>query len=108
MTFFMIRNGITKTTNEDKRTVSPVSFGDIAKSFNLPEDQVPIFEKYVNLTSKLIKRPYYQTFKLVEGWQIHTIIRRYNECMNYKGEIPKDILWWSLRRKELDEEKKLN
>ena len=69
---------------------------------------MPIFEKYVNLTSKLIKRPYYQTFKLVEDWQVHTIIRRYNECMNYTGEIPKDILWWSLRRKELDEEKKLN
>ena len=85
--------------NVNHETTTPTPFGDLAKNFKVPENQVPIFEKYVNLTSKLIKRPYYQTFKLVEGWQTHTIIRRYNECMNYTGEIPKDVLWWSIRKK---------
>jgi virulence-associated protein VagC len=82
--------------------MNPGSFGEIAKSFTLPEDQVPIFEEYVNLTSKPINRPYYQTFKMVENWQTHTIIRRYNQCTkDNAGDIPDDILWWYLRKEEL-------
>lgn len=76
------------------------SFEELVKNFKIKEDGVPIFEKYVNLTSKLIKRPYFQTFKLVENWELHTIIRRYNDCMDYDGEIPKDVLWWSIRKKD--------
>jgi hypothetical protein len=74
-------------------------FGSILKNYQ-QEEQVPIFEKYVNLTSQLINRPYIQTFKIVKNWQTHTIIRRYNQCIEYKGEIPKDILWWSIRKKD--------
>ncbi len=82
--------------------MNPESFGEIAKNFKLPDDQVPIFEEYVNLTSKLINRPYYQTFKMVENWQTHTIIRRYNQCTKDKaGDIPGDVLWWHLRKEEL-------
>ena len=58
--------------------------------------------QFDNLTSKLINRPYYQTFKMVENWQTHTIIRRYNQCTKDKaGDIPGDILWWHLRKEEL-------
>ena len=74
-------------------------FGSILKNYQ-PEEPVPIFEKYVNLTAKLINRPYMQTFKLVQDWQTHTLIRRYNECMEYQGEIPSDVLWWSMRKKD--------
>ena len=69
-------------------------------TLNKEEIAKPVFEEYVYKTSQLIKRPYFQTFKLVEDWQEHKIIRRYNDVMNYSGEIPKDILWWSLRKKE--------
>ena len=63
---------------------------------------MPIFEEYINLTSKLINRPYYQTFKMVENWQTHTIIRRYNQCTkDNAGDIPGDVLWWYLRKEEL-------
>jgi hypothetical protein len=79
---------------------TPMSFGELVKNFKIREDEVPVFEKYVNLTSKLIQRPYFQTFKLVEDWELHTIIRRYNDCMNYDGEIPKDVLWWSIRKND--------
>ena len=81
--------------------MNPGSFGEITKSFTLPEDQVPIFEEYVNLTSKPINRPYYQTFKMVENWQTHAIIRRYNQCTKDKaGDIPGDVLWWYLRKEK--------
>ena len=80
-------------------TINMATFGSLLKSYQ-PEEQIPIFEKYVNLTSKLINRSYIQTFKMVKDWQTHTIIRRYNECMNYEGEIPKERLWGSIRKKE--------
>ena len=41
-----------------------------------------------------------ETFKMVEDWQLHKIIRRYKECMSYSGAIPKDVLWWSLRKRD--------
>ena len=71
----------------------------LLKSYQ-PKEQIPIFEKYVNLTSKLINRSYIQTFSLVKDWQTHTIIRRYNACMEYRGKIPRDVLWWSIRKKK--------
>ena len=40
----------------------------------------PTFEEYVNKTSKLIKRDYITTFKLVEDWAEHKIIARYKYC----------------------------
>ena len=84
------------------------SIGELELSFQFDKDTArkteeivkPVFEEYVYKTSQLIKRPYFQTFKLVEDWQVHKIIRRYNDVINYTGEIPKDILWWSLRKKE--------
>ena len=84
------------------------SIGELELSFQFDKDTAgkteeivkPVFEEYVYKTSQLIKRPYFQTFKLVEDWQEHKIIRRYNDVMNHSGEIPKDILWWSLRKKE--------
>lgn len=78
--------------------MTPTSFKQVIENFK-PSEEKPIFEKYVNLTSKLINRPYIQVVKLVESWEIHTIIRIYNDCNTYTGEIPKDILWWSIRKK---------
>ena len=60
----------------------------------------PVFEEYVQKTSKLIKRPYFQTFKMVEDWQEHKLIRRYNECMEYQGKMPRDVLWWWKRKQD--------
>ncbi len=83
------------------------SIGELVKSFEPQPDKAPIFQEYVSLTSKLINRPYMQTFKLVEGWQTHKIIRRYNECTkDKKGEMPGDVLWWYLRKKDKESEQR--
>lgn len=74
---------------------------DFQKTFSIEKTKTQTtFERYVQKTAELIKRPYIQTFKLVEDWQEHKIIRRYNECVEYNGSIPKDVLWWSLRKKD--------
>jgi hypothetical protein len=42
---------------------------------------------------------------MVENWQTHAIIRRYNQCTKDKaGDIPGDVLWWYLRKEELKRE----
>ncbi len=78
--------------------------GELLKNYQ-PEEAAPVFEKYVHLTSKLINRPYMQTFKLVEDWQTHKIIRRYNECTWDKtGRIRGDVLWWYLRKRDREKD----
>jgi hypothetical protein len=61
------------------------------------------FEKYVDLTAKLIGRSYIQTFKLVEGWPLHKIERRYKEAINCPPLTKPAIRWWSLRKQERGE-----
>lgn len=58
------------------------------------------YEHYIDLTSKLIKRPYITTAKLVETWPVEKIIRRYEECTKHAGTIPGDVKWWWLRKKD--------
>lgn len=58
------------------------------------------YEYWVNLTAKLINRPYFQTHKLVEDWPLDTIIQRYEYVTKHSGNIKPDILWWSLRKKD--------
>jgi len=56
-----------------------ISFG---KEYKVEKSQDPSeFAHYVRLTSEMIERPYMVTFKMVEQWQEHKIIRRYNEAM---------------------------
>ncbi len=87
--------------NEKQRPGELRSIGDLVKNFEPQKDQAPIFEEYIDLTSKLINRPYMQTFRMVEDWQTHKIIRRYNECTkDKKGDIPGEVLWWYLRKKD--------
>lgn len=54
------------------------------------------FAKYVDLTAKLLNRPYFQVFKLVEDWELHKIIRRYNQALEKKDGAQK--YWWGLRK----------
>jgi hypothetical protein len=56
------------------------------------------FAMYVDLTAKLINRPYMQTFKLVDTWALHKIKRRYDEAI--AKENPQKY-WWGMRRKDL-------
>ena len=87
--------------NENQEIGELKSICDLVKNFEPQPDQVPIFEEYINLTSKLINRPYMQTFRMVRDWQMHKIIRRYDECTkDKKGDIPGDVLWWYLRKKD--------
>ncbi len=87
--------------DDNQRTGELTSISELVKGFEPQPDQVPIFQGYVSLTSKLINRPYMQTFRMVRDWQMHKIIRRYDECTkDKKGDIPGDVLWWYLRKKD--------
>lgn len=63
-------------------------------------EKTPEYENYVQLTSKLINRPYITTAKLVERWPLEKIIRRYEECTKHAGTMPGDVKWWWLRKKD--------
>lgn len=81
------------------------------KRSRIAEQEVAEFEHYVHLTSKLIGRPYIQTAKLMEKWPLEKIIRRYEECTKHAGAPPEGkteeqwraMLWWSKRKRELEE-----
>ena len=53
------------------------------------------FAMYVDLTAKLIERPYMQTFKLVDKWALHKIKRRYDEA---KATSNPQKYWWGKRK----------
>ena len=76
-----------------------------AKTINLNLDRFKVaeqkeheFEHWVNKTAKLIKRPYYQTFKMVEKWSLEKIIRNYELSTKHAGDMPQDVKWWWLRK----------
>ncbi|MGI1661408.1 hypothetical protein ACRDNQ_04120 [Palleronia sp. KMU-117] len=58
------------------------------------------YEHYVHLTSKLIKRSYIATHKLVEGWPLPKIIERYELCTKHAGTMPGDVKWWWMRKQD--------
>lgn len=64
-----------------------------------PKEEVEKFEYWVNKTAKLIKRPYFQTFKMVEKWPIDKIIRHYELATKHSGDIPEDVKWWWERKR---------
>lgn len=80
------------------------------RSFTVEKSKYVVgsYEHYVHLTSKLIKRSYIATHKLVEDWPIDKISRRYDECTKHAGTPPDGmsssewsaILWWSKRKKD--------
>ena len=56
------------------------------------------FAEYVRLTATLIDRTYMQTFKLVETWDDHKIIRRYNEAKLKNDRNEQQKYWWGMRK----------
>lgn len=58
------------------------------------------YEHYIDLTSKLFKRSYMATHKLVEGMTLEQIIHRYDLCTKHAGTMPGDVKWWWLRKSE--------
>lgn len=58
------------------------------------------FEHWINKTSKLIKKPYFITFKMVEKWPLEKIISRYQEATKHSGNMPEDIYWWWKRKQD--------
>lgn len=75
--------------------------------FSVAEQEKHKFEHYVQLTSELIDRKYFATFKLVESWPIDKIIRRYEECTKHAGTMPGNVKWWWLRKQEKEANQKL-
>jgi len=63
-----------------------------------PKDEPEAFEHWVKQTSELIKRPYFQTFKLVSKWPLEKIIRHYELATKHAGDMPGDVKWWWLRK----------
>lgn len=69
------------------------------RRFSIAQQEEYEFEHYVNLTSKLINRTYFRTFKLVEKWPIEQIKRHYELCTKHCGDMPGDVKWWWLRKR---------
>lgn len=72
---------------------------DLAR-FQVAPQKTPEYEHYINLTSKLIGRPYIATAGLVAKWPIDKIIRHYELCTKHAGTMPGDVKWWWLRKKD--------
>ena len=68
--------------------------------FSIQQQKEHEFEHWVNKTAKLIERPYFRTFKMVEKWPIEKIIERYQTVTKHNGAIPSPVLWWHLRKKD--------
>ena len=59
------------------------------------------FERAVKATANLIERPYFVTFRLVEDWQLHKILRRLNEAKNCENP---QRYWWGKRKRDIAEQ----
>ena len=68
--------------------------------FTVAEQEEHEFEHWVNKTAKLIKRPYFQTFKMVEKWPISKIIYHYTLATKHNGDVPSNIYWWWKRKQK--------
>lgn len=68
--------------------------------FKVAEQEKYEYENYVNLTAKLIDRPYIMVHKMVSEWPNEKIIRHYELATKHSGDMPKDVYWWWLRKKE--------
>ena len=66
-----------------------------------PKEEEYEYEHYINLTSKLIKRPYLVTHKLVGKWPLEKIIRHYDLATKHNGKIPSEVYWWWKRKNEM-------
>lgn len=84
-------------TTTHKQLHEPSAAFDMSR-FKVAKQEQHEFEHYVDLTSKLIKRSYIQTFRLVEKWPLEKIIRRYELCTKHAGDMPGDVKWWWLRK----------
>ena len=80
---------------------SPIKAKTISFDYNfvIEEEKEHEFEHWVNKTSKLIERPYFQTFKLVEKWPMEQIIRMYELATKHCGNCPPNIKWWAERKR---------
>lgn len=87
---------MTEPTEEYQYTpLKKLAMPSIASFKMTNEKQTAEYEHYVNLTSKLIKRPYIATAKLVEKWPLDLIKRRYQDAS--KDNNPA-MRWWVLRK----------
>lgn len=74
-------------------------------------DHLPTFEvtgssseeygDYVELTRKLLKRPYMQIHQIFEreNWTIEEIKRAYQNATKHNGKMPSAVYWWWQRKK---------
>ena len=68
------------------------------RTFTVSDDVEHDYEHWVNKTAKLIKKPYFVTHKMVEGWSLAKIKERYNDAVKVEG-MPQDV-WWYWKRKQ--------
>ena len=84
-----------------------INFKHINERIEKPVTDLPAnsFEYYINLTAKLIDRPYMHTFKLVQGWPLDKISRRYEQATKHcPPKSTPELRWWALRKREMTNE----
>lgn len=67
------------------------------------------YEHWVNLTAKLLNRPYFSVHKIFERerWTVDKIQQRYELCTKHRGTMPGDVKWWWLRKQDNETKKRL-
>lgn len=74
------------------------------RTFTVTGKESEEYGDYVKKTAALVKRPYMTIHKIFERehWTLEQIKNRYHTVISDDGTIPKDVLWWYLRRKDLN------
>lgn len=69
------------------------------KTYEKVETKDPsLFAQYVRQTAEMLERPYMVVFKMVEDWEMHKIIRRYDEAMERTEVNEQQKYWWGKRK----------
>lgn len=59
------------------------------------------YGEWVQKTAKLLKRPFFAIHLIFERekWTLDEIKRYYLNATKHNGMVPKDVAWWSARKK---------
>lgn len=68
------------------------------RKFEVTGDESQEYGMYVDMTAKLLKKPFIAVHKMVEDWPLEKIKSRYHEAEKIEG-MPRDV-WWFWKRKQ--------
>lgn len=71
---------------------------NLQREFTIGEPIEYEYEHWVNLTAKMLKRPYIQVHRLVQDLPLSEIRHRYILATKHNGDMPSYVYWWWYRK----------